>query len=92
MTPNRTRPASFASRLVIGGLGGMVLFRRAHLPPALGIVTGTMGASIGTLAGYYSRIWLSRTTQIPDPLWGSLEDSLALGLGLLAVDEQALAV
>jgi uncharacterized membrane protein len=92
MTPNRTNPGPFAGRLVIGALGGMVLFRRAHLPPALGIVTGAMGASIGTLAGYYSRVWLSRTTKIPDPLWGSLEDVLALGLGLLAVDEQALAV
>ena len=70
----------------------MVLFRRAHLPPALGIVTRAMGASIGTLAGYYSRTELSRTTKIPDPLWGSLEDILALGLGLLTVDEQALAV
>jgi uncharacterized membrane protein len=84
VVPSRTSPGPLTGRLVIGGLVGMVLCRRAHLPPVLGIVTGAMGAAAGTFAGNYSRTRLSQATKIPDLLWGGLEDMLALGLSLLA--------
>jgi hypothetical protein len=48
-----------------------------------------LGASAGTIAGYYGRTELSRLTKIPDPIWGGLEDILALSLGLLAVQKNS---
>ena len=87
--PSRTSPGPLTGRLVIGGLVGMVLCRRAHLPPVFGIVTGAMGAAAGTFAGNYSRTWLSKTTKIPDLLWGGLEDILALELAILVVRKKS---
>jgi uncharacterized membrane protein/uncharacterized protein YndB with AHSA1/START domain len=89
ITPSRTSPGPFVGRLVIGGLSGMVLSRRAHLPLVVGTITGVLGASAGTIAGYYGRTELSRLTKIPDPIWGGLEDILALSLGLLAVQKNS---
>jgi uncharacterized membrane protein len=89
ITPSRISPGPFVGRLVVGGLSGMVLSRRAHLPPVVGTITGVLGASVGTIAGYYGRTELSKVTKIPDPLWGGLEDILALSLGLLAVQRDS---
>lgn len=87
--PSRTSPGPLTGRLVIGGLAGMVLCKRAHIPPILGIVTGAMGAAAGAFAGNYSRTWLSQATKIPDLLWGGLEDILALGLGIFAAQKKS---
>ncbi len=85
ITPSRTSPGPFIGRLVIGGLGGMILCRRAHLSPVVGAITGSIGAGIGASVISYSRSWLSKVTKLPNPLWGGLEDILALGLGFFAV-------
>jgi hypothetical protein len=63
----------------------VILCRRAHLSPVVGAITGSISAGIGASVISYSRSWLSKVTKLPDPLWGGLEDILALGLGFFAV-------
>ena len=84
ITSDRVSPGPLVTRLAVGALAGMILCHRAHRPAALGAAFGAMGAGFGTLAGYASRMVLSHITNIPDVVWGSLEDVIALNLGLLA--------
>lgn len=83
--PSRTNPAVLLGRVLIGGTAGMILCRRLHQPLVLGIVSGAIGAGIGSYASTSSRAWLSKTTKTPQALWGGVEDILALGLGILTV-------
>jgi len=83
--PSRTNPVVLLSRVVIGGAAGMILCRRLHQPLVLGIISGAVGAGIGSWASTSSRAWLSRTTKTPQALWGGVEDVLALALGVLTV-------
>jgi uncharacterized membrane protein len=83
--PSRTNPVVLLGRVMIGGVAGMLLSRRLHQPPVLGIISGATGAGIGSFASTWSRAWLSRTTKTPQQLWGGVEDIVALGLGILSV-------
>ncbi len=87
--PSRTSPGPFIGRLVIGGLGGFILCRRANTPPLIGIISGAAGAGIGSITSTNSRSWLSKVTKIPSPLWGGLEDILAFTLGLLVTKKKS---
>src|SRR5258708_22304319 len=75
-TPARIRPGSFISRIIIGASSGIELCRRAHRPRVIGAVIGAVSAGISTIAMYSIRKLLSRTTKVPDPIWGSIEDIL----------------
>lgn len=83
--PSRTNPVVLLSRVMIGGVAGMILCRRLQQPLVVGIISGATGAGIGSFASTASRAWLPRTTKTPQALWGGVEDILALGLGILAV-------
>jgi len=85
MVPSRLRPGPLGGRLAVGALAGATLSHRTPLALAIGAVVGAAAAGAGSAAGYYARKALGEATGVPDPVWAVLEDSLALGLGLLSV-------
>ena len=60
------------------------LCQRNRVSPIVGIAIGATAASAGSVAGYYGRKTLDRIKFVPDFVWASAEDALALGLGYLA--------
>ena len=84
-TPSRLGPGPLAARLVLGGLAGAAVAQDARLSPLAGGALGASAAGGGAAAGYYGRAYLGRVTGVPDPVWGGVEDLLALSLGFAAV-------
>lgn len=82
---SRMAPPAFLWRLFTGGLAGTIIAYRFRESPVLGALLGSLAASFGTMAGYYSRKTLDEHTPIPDPVWGAVEDAIDIGIGLLAV-------
>jgi uncharacterized membrane protein len=82
-TPSRLAPGPLGGRIVSGALIGWVLCQQARQSPVLGALLGAVGAASGSVAGYYARSWLDKVTQWPDPIFGGVEDLVALGLGYL---------
>jgi uncharacterized membrane protein len=85
ITPARVSPGPFIGRLVFGSVAGILMYRRANQPVALGAIIGAAGAAAGAAASYYSRKWLTDNTSVPGPVWGLVEDAVVLGLGSLVV-------
>ena len=85
VTPSRLDPLPLAGRVVFGGVAGAVLAREAGGNPSLGAVAGGAGSLLGAFGGYQARVALGRATGVPDPVWGAVEDAVAVSLGLLAV-------
>ena len=83
-TPSRISAGPLIGRIVIGGLAGATLCQRARVSPIVGMAIGATAASAGSAAGYYGRKTLDKIKFVPDFVWASAEDTLALGLGYLA--------
>jgi uncharacterized membrane protein len=88
-TPSRMSPGPLAGRIVIGALVGWALCQQAEQSPVLGAALGAVGAASGSAVGNYARTWLHKVTKLPDPLLGSVEDLLALGIGFLVARRSA---
>ncbi len=88
-TPSRLAPGPLAGRVVIGAFVGWILCRQAEQSPVLGALLGAVGAASGSAAGYYARSWLHKVTKWPDPIFGGVEDLIALGLGYLVAREDS---
>lgn len=84
-TPSRLDPLPLTGRAVIGGAAGAVLARRAGASTLVGVMAGTAGSALGAFGGYHARVAVGRASGLPDPVWGTVEDAIAVGLGLLAV-------
>ncbi len=82
MTPSRLSPGSFAGRLLFGGLAGAAVAAEAGRSSLLGATLGAAGAGLGAEGGYHARVFLGRRSSLPDPVWGAVEDVVAIGLGL----------
>ncbi len=85
VVPSRLKKGSFIVRLTLGAFAGAAVCRRERQPLIAGAILGAAGAGFGTLAGYSVRTLLSQTTDIPDTVWATIEDSVALSLGLRAL-------
>lgn len=85
IAPSRLDPGPLFGRFLFGALAGAAVARDVRAPAIAGTILGAAGAGIGAFAGYHVRVWLGEQTGIPDPVWGTVEDTVALGLGLLAV-------
>ncbi len=83
-TPSRLAAAPLIGRIVIGGLAGATICQRSRVSPIVGAAIGAAAASAGSVAGYYGRKTLDKIKFVPDFVWASAEDTLALGLGYLA--------
>lgn len=84
ITPSRISAAPLLGRIAIGAFAGMTLAQREKASPVMSAALGMAGASVGALTGYYGRQSLNKIKWVPGFVWAGLEDSLALGLGLLA--------
>jgi uncharacterized membrane protein len=80
-TPARTIPASFAARLVSGGLAGAAIASDGG-SMAGGLLAGLVGAVIGTFGGLALRRRLAAEFG-KDPPAAFLEDALAIGGAVL---------
>jgi uncharacterized membrane protein len=88
--PSRIDAGPLAGRVVVGGVVGAALSADAgHSGPVGGLV-GAVSAGLGTVGAYHARLALGRATPVPDPVWGAVEDALAITLGLLAIREGAI--
>lgn len=85
-TPSRIDPGPLAGRIAFGALAGAALARGARSPLLPGVVLGASGAAAGSFAGYCARRALDHATGWPDPIWGGVEDAVAVSLGLTAVE------
>lgn len=85
-TPSRKAPGPAAARLVLGGLVGALAAWAIREPVAGGILTGVVGAAIGTWGGYTVRMWAAKLAGRDLPV-GLTESAVALGLAVLAVWE-----
>jgi uncharacterized membrane protein len=83
--PSRVSTGSLLGRIASGAIAGAVLSNRYGYPLGQGAIRGTLGAGLGAFAGYSVRLLLSQTLNIPDVLLATIEDSIALSLGLQAV-------
>ena len=85
LSPRRHELAPMVGRALLGGVAGAAITIEAGHSGAVGAVFGATGAAFGADGGYHARVFLGRVTGVPDPVWGILEDGLALALGLVAV-------
>jgi uncharacterized membrane protein len=90
IVPDRIDPGPLTGRVVVGGVAGAALTSERGHPALAGALCGAIGAGMGTEGAYHTRIALGRATSIPDPVWGAIEDALAISLGLLATREGAI--
>jgi uncharacterized membrane protein len=81
-TPSRKAPASFAVRLVAGGLCGAA-FGAAGPSRIGGLLVGVVGSVVGTLGGHEFRIRLVQAIGGNDLPIALLEDVIAIGGALL---------
>jgi uncharacterized membrane protein len=83
--PARVSFAPLAWRLVVGAIAGAVASSASGGLAVRGARRGAATAALAAYLGYFARTRLSRRTPVPDPVWGLVEDALALGLGTLAL-------
>ena len=84
MTPSRLEPGPLTARLAIGAVAGGILAGGAGGSRVAGALSGASGAGLGAFAGYHLRRWAGQVTGLPDPLFGAVEDGVAIALGLWA--------
>jgi uncharacterized membrane protein len=77
-TPSRTRPGSFAGRILTGALSGAALTAGTGGMLAPGALLGAAGAVAGTLGGYTARVRLVPALTVPDYVVALAEDAVAL--------------
>lgn len=79
--PARTSPGPALGRALSGALVGATLSASAGHGSVAGALTGGASALAGLLAADRARGWVTGSANIPDPLWGALEDALVLFAG-----------
>jgi uncharacterized membrane protein len=84
-TPSRTEPPGLIARIALGGLSGAAIAASGSQSLALGAVLGVAGGIVGAFAGYEIRTRLVRALNVPDFIIACLEDTVAIGGGLLIV-------
>ena len=87
MTPNRTEAAGLMGRGLSGALVGATLAISQRESYLVGGGVGALSAVASTYAFFFLRKKLSQETELPDVLWASLEDMLALKIGKQAASE-----
>jgi uncharacterized membrane protein len=81
MTPSRTVPVQFATRLASGALSGAAIGVAAGSWP-LGMLLGAVGAVLGTLGGKRARGGLANKLHSDRPA-AFIEDAVAVGTAVL---------
>jgi uncharacterized membrane protein len=81
-TPSRLEPPGLAARFVSGGVGALVLARRAGAPPVVPLLAGLAGAAVGAYGGAAWRRWAA--ARRPDWQGAVVEDAVGIGLAVAA--------
>ena len=84
ITPDRTKPAPFAGRIVFGAVAGAVACRAGGCSAVLGGVIGALGALGGSFAGSTYRTEVAKRTGAPDLPLAIVEDATAIIFALVA--------
>ncbi|AHY47142.1 putative membrane protein [Rubrobacter radiotolerans] len=79
--PARFAPGPAFGRALSGGLVGAALSVSRGRGVASGAIAGGAAALAGLYAADRARKWASGSANLPDPLWGALEDALVLFAG-----------
>ena len=83
-TPSRKAPGPAVARFVFGGLVGALVAKAISEPLAGGILTGVLGAAIGTWGGFAVRHWTAKKVGNDLPV-ALAESALALALAVTAI-------
>lgn len=82
-TPARTAPLGLSARIVFGGACGLALATSAGISLLFSVLLGSIGALVGTFAGYHSRRLIVSKAHVPDVAVAAAEDVIAIAGGLL---------
>jgi uncharacterized membrane protein len=82
-TPARTAPVGLIARIVFGGACGLALATSAGTSLAFSVLLASIGAIVGTFAGYHSRRLIVSKAHVPDVAVAVAEDLIAIAGGLL---------
>ena len=78
-TPNRTSAGGLTGRILSGSLAGATVYKASGRQPLIGALIGG-GAAIASAFGcMLLRKALGKSTSIPDPYIGALEDVIVIG-------------
>lgn len=83
--PARVSFGPVLARVVIGAAAGAVASSASGGSAERGAKRGAASAFLAAWFGYTARTQLSRRTPLPDPVWGAVEDALAIGVGIAAL-------
>lgn len=83
--PNRTAIPGLVGRALSGILTGAVVYKAADKHPVVGGLIGGAAAVASTFGCFFLRKALVKSTTIPDPYIGALEDALVIGAGIAFV-------
>jgi uncharacterized membrane protein len=82
-TPARTAPLGLTARIVFGGACGLALATSAGMSLSFAVILGSIGALVGTFAGYHSRRLMVSKAHVPDVVVAVAEDVIAIAGGML---------
>ncbi len=91
MTPSRLDPGPLAGRFLFGALVGAAGMANGDRSPLAGALLGAAGAGLGAVCGYHLRRQLGLLTSVPDPVFGLVEDGVAIALATAALRNSATA-
>jgi uncharacterized membrane protein len=80
-TPNRTSAPGLIGRALSGMLVGSVVYRANGKAPVVGGLIGGAAAVASTFGFFYLRRAVVKSTNIPDPYIGGVEDVLTIAAG-----------
>ena len=83
--PNRTDLSGLIPRILLGALCGATLVASQSQSIALGLLAGAAGGVAGAFGGFHARRHLVKNMKIPDFIIATLEDAIAIGVGIFIV-------
>ncbi|RWY54193.1 DUF4126 family protein [Mucilaginibacter gilvus] len=81
-TPNRTAIPGLVGRALSGILCGAVVYKAEGSSPLIGGLIGGAASIASTFGCFFLRRGIGKSTKIPDPYIGAIEDALVIGAGI----------
>ena len=78
-TPNRTSAGGLTGRILSGSLAGATVYKASGKQPLIGALIGGSAAVASAFGCMLLRKALGKSTSIPDPYIGALEDVIVIG-------------
>nr|WP_294943125.1 DUF4126 family protein [uncultured Mucilaginibacter sp.] len=80
--PNRTAVPGLVGRALSGILSGAVVYKASGKHPIIGALIGGATAVASTFGCFFLRKAVGKSTGLPDPYIGVIEDALVIGTGI----------